>query len=457
MRRPGGSLSRRAVRVVAALLTLAPRVAWAGDGDLPTIGNEAAISAGAVVAAGRGPGMAWYNPAALGANRRAKIETSSQAFVLRLHRVDGGEVTGLPDGERKSDIRSREIVIIPGATVWAFRVADHVSLALSLFVPTFDEIDMDTHRRGTSRRVSYGQQIRVQHNQRRYEAGPSVGWEITPRLRIGASAFVVYDRIARSSRAWAWGLDLGDNNERFVQTDVSESVRSWGTELVGGVQWSPTDHLDLGLSVRSGQLWLAQNSRSTAVATNGGTTSGGGSTGDIEFIALDSGVVRPHDPVELDAGVAYRFTQGWVAIDGVAAPARRGGDDEGRRARWGLRIGTRVQVTPDLVLGGGVYANRSTTVVADDFLDFDLDTYGATAGGTLRRAVRLGRGERARTIVFTPTLAVRYALAIGHAGRMRFDLTNLDSAAGDVLVTTGAPVAARVHDMALHLGTGVDF
>ena len=211
------------------------RGAWAGEGEVPTLGNEAALSAGAVVATGRGVGMAWYNPAGLGANRRARIETSSQAFVLRLHRVDGGVATGLPDGERADDIRSREIVIIPGATVWAFRVADHVSLALALFVPSFDEIDMDARSQAASPEVAHGQQIRVQHSQRRYEAGPSVGWEITPEVRIGASAFVVYDRVARSSRAWAWGLDLNSENERFVQTDVSESVRSWGTELVAGV------------------------------------------------------------------------------------------------------------------------------------------------------------------------------------------------------------------------------
>ncbi len=459
MVRRDGHRSRPFAGTLALVLTLlgVARGAWAGEGDVPTLGNEAALSAGTVVAAGRGVGMAWYNPAGLGANRRARIETSSQAFVLRLRHVDGGVATGLPDGERADDIRSREIVIIPGATVWAFRVADHVSLALALFVPSFDEIDMDARSQAASPEVAHGQQIRVQHSQRRYEAGPSVGWEITPEVRIGASAFVVYDRVARSSRAWAWGLDLGSENERFVQTDVSESVRSWGTELVAGVQWTPTAHLVLGLAVRSGQLWLAQNSEKTAIATHGGTTTGGSQSGDIEFVALDSGVVRPHDPLELDVGFAYRFARGWVALDGVAAPARRGGNDEGRRARWGLRAGTRVAVTQNLVLGGGVYANRSTTVVADDFLDFDLDTYGATFGGELRRPVRLGRDERARTIVFTPTAALRYALSIGHAGRMRFDLTDLDSAAGDVITTTGAPVAARVHDLALHLGTGVEF
>lgn len=453
MRRSAGPWA--AATLVATLA--APRPARAGDGDVPTLGNEAAMSAGAVVAAGRGVGMAWYNPAGLGANTRARIETSSDAFVLRLHRVDGGIVTGLPDAERASDIRSREIVIIPGATVWAFRVAPRVSLALSLFVPSFDEIDMDARRQGDAPSVAYGQQLRVQHSQRRYEAGPSVGWEITPELRVGASAFVVYDRVARSSRAWAWGLDLVDENERFVQTDVSESVRSWGAELVAGVQWTPTPYLELGLALRSGQLWVAQNTERTAIATNGGTTTGGVETGDIDFVQLDSGVVRPHDPLELDVGLAYRFARGWIAADGIAAPARRGGSDDGRRARWGLRIGTRVAVTKTLVLGAGVYANRSTTVVADDFLDFDLDTWGATFGGELRRPVRLGRGERARTIVFTPTAAVRYALAIGRAGRMRFDLTNLDSGQGDVIITTGAPVSARVHDLALHLGTGVEF
>lgn len=446
-------------RSIAALVcaALLPSTVLASDRDPPTLGNEAAMSAGAVVAAGRGVGMAWYNPAGLGANQRARIETSSQAFVLRLHRVDQGIVTALPDGSRARDIKSREIVIIPSATVWAFRVARSVNLAISLFVPSFDEIDMDAYRQGTSSSVTYGQQIRVQHSQRRYQAGPSIGWEITPEVRVGASAFVVYDRVARSSRAWAWGLDHRDQSERFVQTDVSESIRSWGAEVVAGVQWTPTPRLELGLAIRSGQLWIAQSALRTAVATHGGTSVDGSGSGDIDFVALGSGVVRPHDPMALDAGIAVRVARGWIAADGAVAPARPGGDDDGRRARWGLRVGTRMPVGRQLTLGGGVYTSRSAVVVADDFLDFDLDTYGATFGGELRRAVRLGRGERARDLVFTPTAAVRYSLSIGRAGRMRVDLTDLDGAAGDVLITTGAQVTARVHDLALHLGTGVEF
>ncbi len=442
--------------VAAATAGLAPTDAVAAGSDVPMLGNEAAISAGAVLAAGRGVGMAWYNPAALGANDRGRIETSSQAFVLRLHRVDQGAVTDLADGPITSDIRSRALVILPGASVWAFRIGDGVSAAVSLFVPTFDEIDMDARTSGSSAAASYSQQARIQHNHRRYEVGPSIGWEIIPEVRIGASAFVVYDRIARSSRMWARGLDNADRSERFVQTDVSESIRSWGTELVAGVQWTATPRLELGLAVRSGQLWVSQRSDRSGVVTDGGEGPMGGH-GDIGFVALGSGISRPRDPLQVDAGIAVRFDRGWVAVDAVAAPGRQGDDDDGRRARWALRAGTRIDVGRRLVLGGGVYLDRSTTVVADDFLDFDLDTYGVTFGGELRRPVRLGRRERSRTIVFTPAVAVRYALSLGSAGRLRVDLTDLDDQDGEVLLTAGAPTDARIHDLTLHIGGGVEF
>lgn len=435
-----------------------PALARADGRTLPTLGNEAAIMGGAVVAAGRGGSMAWYNPAGLGANKRGKVEASAQLFMIRLRRLQGGLVTELPDGSHSDAIRSRELLVLPSSTVWVLRVAPRTSLALSLFVPSFDEIDIDTFSQRRVAPIQFAQQIKVLYEQRRYDVGPSIGFEPFPTLRVGFGAFVVYDKTVQSSRAWAWGNSDAEGVERFVQTEVSESVRSWGAELVAGLQWQPTDYLHLGLAVRSPRLWFVQRRTHSAVAASGGRNPARGEYGELSFVpTLQSGLARKNDPTTVTAGLAWEWRSGTVAFEADASPARRGGNNEALRASWAARLGARGRVTKRFTLGGGVYTQRSSLVVADDFLDFDLDTYGVAFGGELRRPVRLGKRERANRLIFTTVVGLRYAMSLGRAGRMRIDLADLADESREVLITTGSPVKTRVQDLALQLGTGLEF
>jgi long-subunit fatty acid transport protein len=448
----------RQLATLAFALALAPSSAFASGGSSVTLGNEAVLTGGALVAAGRGGSMAWYNPAGLGANRVGRVEASAQLFGLRMRRIRRGLVTELPDGSHSSPIRSRDLLVVPNSTVWVFRAGPRASIALSMFVPSFDELDIDTFasRRYTS--IEYAQQVKVLYQQRRYDIGPSFGIEITPRVRVGAGAFVVYERTAQSSRAWAWGNDNAQNLERFVQTGLFESVRSWGTEFVAGVQWQPTDSLHLGLAIRSPRLWFVQRATRSTIAATGGYAPDGGGYGELTFEpTANTGLTRRNDPITATAGIAWEWDDGVVALEADASPARKGDLDDGQRATWAARLGVRGKVSRNLTLGAGTYTQRSPLVVADDFLDFDVDVYGFTFGGELRRPVRLGKRERARRIVFTSLVGVRYALSVGTAGRMQIDLGSLADDSAEVLVSSGAPVPVRVHDLALQLGTGLEF
>ncbi|HWB77503.1 MAG TPA: hypothetical protein VG755_21200, partial [Nannocystaceae bacterium] len=77
--------------------------------------------------------------------------------------------------------------------------------------------------------------------------------------------------------------------------------------------------------------------------------------------------------------------------------------------------------------------------------------------GELRRPVTLGKHERAHRLVFTTVVGLRYALQVGHAGRMRIDLGDLSDQQSEVLITSGGPASARLHDLALQLGSGLEF
>jgi hypothetical protein len=445
---------------LALAVNMSGTMARAGDGDVPVIGNEAAISGGAVVAAGRSAAMAWANPAGLGANDRARLEASGQVFALRLRRIPGGLRTDLPDGSRSSAMNSRELAVLPSASVLARRLGRHTSAAVALFVPRFDDLDFDVRGSGETASVRFGQQIKTVKHARRYHVGPAFGWQVTSELRLGIASFVVYDKSVQSTSAWARAstMEIPAQTQRFVQADLQESVRSWGAEVVLGLQWQPVEYLHLGLVFRSPRAWFLQRIDRSAVTTTGGQNPEQGGFAELRAVPeLDTAAGRPDDPLQVVGGIAYEWSRGWVSLEGDIRPARKGNGDDGRRMVMNARVGVRAHVGERFVVGGGLYTDRSALVVADDFLDFDVDTYGATFGGEMRREVRLSRREKARRLVFTTAVAVRYGLSVGRAGRLRIDLSDLREQEREVLVTTGDPVRVLVHDLALHLGTGLEF
>ncbi|HET6583017.1 MAG TPA: hypothetical protein VFG69_06215 [Nannocystaceae bacterium] len=453
----------RRVRGAAALalpLLVAARSAHAGEGDVPFLGNEAAISGGAVVAAGRSAAMAWSNPAGLGANEHGHLEASGQLFMLRLRRIPAGLSTELPDATRSTPMRSRELFVVPSATVIARRLGRRTNAAIALFVPSFDEIDIDVHSQGTTPATRYAQQIKVVKHQRRYHFGPAFGWEVVPDLRLGFAAFVIYDKNVQNVSTWARAstLEIPPTTERFVQNDLQESVRTWGAELVVGLQWQPLDYLHLGLAFRSPRVWFASDTDRGAVTSVGGHNPTQGGFADQRAVPeLDTSAGRADDPLQITGAIAYAWARGWVSFEGELRAPRGGSVDEGRKLVLNARLGVRARVGKRLVLGGGLYTDRSALVVADDFLDFDVDSYGATFGGELRRTLRLGKNEQSRRIVFTTAVAVRYGISIGRAGRMLVDLSELGAFEREALVTTGDPVDVRMHDLALHVGSGLQF
>ncbi len=451
------SANGAASAVVAASLLAAHGVAAAGD--TPPLGNDAALAGGAMVAAGRGGSMAWYNPAGLGANRRRRLEATAQLFTLRLRGVDDGLVTSLAAGSLRSPIRGRELQVVPNSTSFVLHVAPAVSVALALFVPDNDEINVDEFKEGRRGAIQYAQQVKVSFTRRRYDFGPSVGWEIAPEVRIGCGAYLVYEKVAYSSRVWALGHDQIRGHEKFVQNEASQDVRSWGGELVAGVQWQPTRYLHLGLAIRSPRFWFSRRSVRSSVEASGGRDPEAGSYGELTYVPrFATGLVRTNEPVRGTAGIAYEWPRGTLSVEAdVSAARRRSTDADELRAAWAMRAGVRARVTRQIWLGGGLFTARSALVSADEFLDFDLDSYGGSLSGALVRPVRLGRRERAHRIVFNTTVAVRYAFSVGRAGSLGIDLSQLANRELDVTVTSGLPVRARVHDLALHVGSGISF
>ena len=195
--RPG---MRTAVLFVAAL-SLTPATARAGNLDSFFLGNEAALTGGAVVALTRDAGSVWYNPAGLGGLSRSSIDLSASAYVLRLQRLPGALETRLTSGSHEEDLGSTEMLSVPSAVVATRRLSDDVTLALGIFSPVQDLFVTRTTLRTEDSVATeagplgflYSQRIQLSSQAARYCVGPSVGWQVGPRLRLGLSIFAVYD------------------------------------------------------------------------------------------------------------------------------------------------------------------------------------------------------------------------------------------------------------------------
>ena len=100
----------RGLGLAAASAALAWPAAASNPGLTP-LGGEAAMS-GAVAAMGRDTGMAFYNPAGLGANRRGQFNMSSTMAVLRYRVIPDAFRVELPGGKSASAELSSLLFIV---------------------------------------------------------------------------------------------------------------------------------------------------------------------------------------------------------------------------------------------------------------------------------------------------------------------------------------------------------
>src|SRR5262249_35835972 len=107
-------LGRRAAGVCAGLACAAyAGTLRAGNEDSFLFGDRASLTAGATVASITDTAAIWYNPAALGQNRRGRLELSGTAFTLRWRPIPNGLALDLPSSRLESSLGSKEVYVVP--------------------------------------------------------------------------------------------------------------------------------------------------------------------------------------------------------------------------------------------------------------------------------------------------------------------------------------------------------
>ncbi|UJR86372.1 Hypothetical protein I5071_84670 [Sandaracinus amylolyticus] len=431
---------------LALLAVLAPSRARAGNDDAVLLGNEAAMTGGAVSAVVSDGSATWYNPAGIAAVDRDTLDLSGSATMLRIADTPGllRSATGA-----QANGGYYEFLGIPSAVTLVRRLDCITSLGLGIFVPQLtghtDRVGLEELTPDYLARF----QLTQQESSSTYYGGITLGVALAPNLRIGVTLYGTYRQFALTTQFFGGAERDGEDVFAFGVGSLT-SVQSVSIEVGAGIQWELVPGVHFGASLRSPGLLLG-----SAFHVTSSTFMGGPDGLDLDITA-GSGLEPRIDmvtPARLRVGLAYRWDGGWIGIDGDVQHALvRPAIGVNREWVGGVRIGGRVQIDPSLSMGAGLFTDLDATRAVGDYGQTQIDFFGGTYGLELRNPHRLGEGENAADIVFVNTFALRYAVGVGRIGGLRFD-TAADMGEGISIIE----VDTQVHEISLHLGSALYF
>jgi hypothetical protein len=437
-----------AAALAALVLAVGAPRAHAGNGDGVLLGNEAAMTGGAVRATVRDGSAVWYNPAGLASIDRDAVDVSGNAVQARIAEEPG--LISSTTGER-NDGGYLEVVSIPSAATLSRRIERDVTLALGIFAPRYEAHETRTGLDAQSGAASARWTLSSAQTRQTYHAGGALGLRISDQLRLGISLFGVYrDSYDSFQTAGVFELPTGDTH--LLARGGIRRIRSFGAELGLGIQWEPHPGVVIALTGRSPGLELATQIRVTT--TDVDATLRGDELDELSFLPVDRESLAPGlavlTPGHIAFALAHRFDRGWVALELDVQPPF---DIEGvleRRLVYNVRVGGRYEVDDRIGIGFGAFTDHSEGLPIDQLGQTRVDFYGLAAGLEYRTPHRLGPEEGSRTLVFSTTFAVRYAFGVGEVAGLRFDPTRGTEPDTVALRTT-------IHEASLHIGSALYF
>ena len=345
---------------------------------------------------------------------------------------------------------------MPASLTLARELSSGLSVGFGLFVAEQDLFDYQSSIRERDGTVQLDVSGALRGSVIRYHAGPSVGWHASKQLRLGVTLFAVYENEKEFRKLFADANMSGAYERVFLQRLVDARTVRIGSELIVGAQLDAGAGFQLGLSVRSPR-WVfhedADTDNSTALIATGPAVPTI-ATANVDHTPLRStgtGITRPP---RIQAGVAKNFDGFELSGEVEYRPQDIG--DGAERQVINARAGALVTAGPDTLFGAGLFTDRNGAGKPRNFPQSRVDYYGATAGWKQRNLVKLKTGEDASSLVFSTTIAVRYAAGIGDGTRIRFDFSDTPNT-GLVQRVDDEEVNSVDHEFSLYLGTGFEF
>jgi hypothetical protein len=434
-----------------ALCTATSLDAHAGNQESVFLGNEAALSGGAVLPWVSDGGAPWYNPAGLATIERSSVDLSATAFVLRRYALPDAARTAIAGELVQEDGSFTEVVSVPAALTLMRKLSERWSGALSVFVPQQEDLLVKGAFARRSPNAGYEWAFAASRRVARYYAGPSVGVKLHERMHLGLSLFATYES-RLTARDFFSTLDAtGAPVQRAVITlDRKLQEKLFGTTAVLGWRWDVDDDWSVAIVVRS-PLFHVDGSAELDLNTSA-VTQPNGAPAQVEALRTNSDV-EPRafalmEPMRTQLGLSRRIGDARLTAQ-FEWQSATGRDDVVQRAIWNVRVGGVVPVSKRLELGGGLFTDRSPSTTPRDLGATKVNFYGGSVGGRYSTAHEVKDDEdEEKGLVFATTVAFRYALGLGEIGGLSFS----PAAAPRLLVSD-----ATVHELSLHIGSGVHF
>jgi hypothetical protein len=466
----GGASSHRTcpsgqvAHLLGLIVALAPAAAAATNPWLTPLGSEAAMSGGAVATMGRDTGNAWYNPAGLGANTRSQFNMSSTLAVLRYRVIPGAFRVDVPGGSASSSLTSLQPLILATSTVYTRYLGRGVTVGGGHFANNYDFYDYSGKLTDLEGKLgtAYDTRVQVDGWSTRHHFGPTIGWQIRPRIRVGMSLFVTYEWQRDEGRLWAKvGPDAANIESNYVTGDIDVKRSTYAAEAVFGLQWEFIRNFHLGFAVRTPRLVAVERVRHYEVVTRGVKLDDGHYSVDVDTVENDDSASTRRGrtaPVNVVLGVAYALPRdlGWLSVEGDYSPAlQHVRNDVDLRHTVNGRIGARIRAGEAIIVGLGGFTDRATQTGVQTFPQFNISYYGGSMGLEFRRKVKLGAHERARDIQFLTAIAVRYAFGTGQSGTVTFNSKR--GLKWPIVREYGVVDPVQFHVLGAHLGAGFYF
>ncbi len=357
-------LARLAPAAAACAIALSP-VARASSPDSVPVSPEAAHTAGAVLASDDLGGGGWYNPASLGAVTRDSIQVGASTYAESGTLIDDAAQATLPWGSSSGDIRTWRYASVPSVLSYSFRLREGLGLSIGVWTPYHD------YEGGTTTLTSSGPYpstpalnatfaATYSFTERRDDTwgGVAVGWQATPRLRVGAMLQGAY-----STDVWTIDLNTslktGSADPLQGGSHVVYSERGdqgvLGLRPLLGLQWDGTAKLRVAAAVRGPTVrvfgWgpvdkflstavLLPNTPPTETQTTESTEAGRG--------------ISAVEPVRIYGGLRWIRDRATLAFEMDWHPALNGQLGDFKEG-WNARLGGTWRVNPDLFFGAGLF------------------------------------------------------------------------------------------------------
>jgi len=436
---------------VALALLLGTSALRAGNDDEVFVGNRAAMMGGAVAAVVRDGSAAWYNPAGLGGVERHQIDASASVYTLRMYSAPG--YLSSVEGERE-DASVREFFSVPSQVAYERRLTPGWGLGLAYFAPKSSNLLLREQLTTGDPVDGSRWQLTLAQTEIQHRLVAALAYELPSGLRLGASLLGGYETGVTSVAVFG-AVTTAQQVSRTVSSSALGTFSRATLELGLGAQLEVTKELNLAVFGRSPTVQLRRVGDSHFSTAEARQPAGQGPelSGMADRINLDDGLALVRAG-RVGFGLAYRVNDACLfSADADVQPAFSNAQaDVAREAVFNARMGAYYQVRSALGVGAGLFTDRSPDRLESGEISTTGDFYGGSLGIELGERHFLHELERARSIIFSTVIALRYAHSAARTTRI---IVSPSPEATELFQST--PGDMTVHELSLYLGTGFAF